>query len=228
MDNRTLIWWLELGTEPYDRVWEMQHRLVAARQANRIPDTVILLEHEPVITMGRRAEDAHIVASPERLAQEGAIVRRIERGGDVTYHGPGQLVGYPILRMLDHVRGASDYMHALEEVLIRTLADFSIQAYRRKKLIGVWTERGKVAALGTRIKRGISFHGFALNVDPIMAHFQLIVPCGLNEPVTSMRQVLGEPVPMNEVRGRVRHRFREVFGTRLEPMGWEAIVPSLE
>lgn len=220
-------WLLELGVEPYDRVWEMQHRLVEARRAGRIPDAFLLLEHEPVITLGRRGNESNILAAPARLEELGVIVRKVERGGDVTYHGPGQIVGYPILRIHDHNLGASDYMHALEEVLIRVVGDLGITAYRRDGLVGVWTEGGKVAALGARIQLGVSFHGFALNVDPIMEHWRLIVPCGLTEPVTSMRQLLGRRVEVAEVRARVRARFEEVFGVALQPVTWceiEALV----
>ena len=212
---------LELGVEPYDRVWEMQLQLVAARYQDRIPDVFILLEHEPVITIGRRAKQENILASHQQLDELGVQVRRIERGGDVTYHGPGQIVGYPILRLHDHADGASGYMHALEQVLIRALADLGIAAYRRREYIGVWTDQGKIAALGTRIKRGITYHGFALNIDPIMEHFRLIVPCGLTEPVVSARSILGRPVDVEQARSFVRARFQEVFGINLEPATWE-------
>ncbi|NLS78081.1 MAG: lipoyl(octanoyl) transferase LipB [Chloroflexi bacterium] len=218
-------WLLELDVEPYDHVWEMQHRLVEARRAGRIPDVFLLLEHEPVITLGRRGHESNILAAPARLEELGVIVRKVERGGDVTYHGPGQIVGYPILRIHDHNLGASDYMHALEEVLIRVVGDLGITAYRRDGLVGVWTEGGKVAALGARIQLGVSFHGFALNVDPIMEHWRLIVPCGLTEPVTSMRQLLGRRVEVAEVRARVRARFEEVFGVALQPVTWGEIEP---
>ena len=224
MSDEKRILLLELGVEPYDRVWEMQHLLVEARRQERVPDTFILLEHTPVITLGRRAREENLLASRERLAALGVDVRSVERGGDVTYHGPGQIVGYPILRMHDHVGGASDYMHALEEVLIRALGDLGIAAYRRSQYVGVWTDQGKIAALGTRIQRGITYHGFALNIDPIMAHFQLIVPCGLPEPVVSARGLLGRPVDMDQARARVRHHFGQVFGARLEAVTWPGLL----
>ena len=218
---------LELGVEPYDRVWELQHQLVAARYADDIPDTLILLEHLPVITFGRRAKEEHILATRHRLSELGVQVRQVERGGDVTYHGPGQIVGYPILRLCDHAGGASDYMHALEETLIRALSRLSIDAFRRSGFVGVWTEFGKIGALGARIQRGITFHGFALNIDPIMDHFRLIVPCGLREPVTSASRILGSPVEMTQARAHVRTSFREVFGVSLETTDWSALVGLL-
>ncbi len=213
---------LELGVEPYDRAWELQHRLVAARRSGRLGDVLILLEHEPVLTLGRRADESHILASLDTLKRLGVAVQRVERGGDVTYHGPGQLVGYPILRLADYGLGASDYMHALEEVLIHALADLGVAATRKPDLIGVWAGGGKIAALGARIEEGITYHGFALNVAPDMAHFALIVPCGLrDEQVTSMSAVLGRPVEMAQVRARVRHHFAQVFGVALQEIGPE-------
>lgn len=220
-------WHIELRVEPYDKVWAMQHALVAARRADRVRDTLLLLEHTPVITLGRRAKPAHILASAARLAALGVETRQVERGGDVTYHGPGQIVGYPILRLHDHMRGASDYMHLLEQVLIDSLADFHIHAYRRPKLVGVWTEQGKVAALGARIQRGVTFHGFALNVDPIMSHFQLILPCGLSEPVVSMRQILGQTPPMADVRACIRAHFAALFGLTLVTTTWDQLEGQL-
>jgi lipoate-protein ligase B len=208
---------LELGIEPYGRVWELQHRLVQARRAERSGDVLILLEHQPVLTLGRRATESNILVSPERLAELGVQVRRVERGGDVTYHGPGQLVGYPILRILDYGLGVSDYMHALEEVIIRALSEFDITAQRKEGFIGVWTESGKIAALGVRLEEGVSYHGFALNVNTLMEHFALIVPCGLrDEAVISMQQILGYPAEMAAVRAGIRRHFAAVFGATLD------------
>jgi lipoate-protein ligase B len=208
---------LNLEREPYARAWKLQHALVKARQEGRIEDVLILLEHEPVITLGRMADAGHILASAEQLRQAGIIVRRIERGGDVTYHGPGQLVGYPILSLEGHGLGVSDYMHALEEVLIRTLADFGLAAERRKDVIGVWVQDRKIAALGARVERGVTYHGFALNVATNLAHFAFIVPCGLTDArVTSLQKELGKVVDMQLVRDRVTWHFGQVFGVSME------------
>jgi lipoate-protein ligase B len=208
---------LNLEREPYERAWKLQHALVKARQEGRIDDILILLEHEPVITLGRMADARHVLASAEQLRQTGITVQRIERGGDATYHGPGQLVGYPILSLEEHYLGVSDYMHALEEVLIRTLADFGLPAERRKGNIGVWVRGAKIAALGARVERGVTYHGFALNVTTNLAHFAFIVPCGLADAqVTSMQQQLGKTVDMQVVRGRVTWHFGQAFAVSME------------
>ncbi|MBM4431581.1 MAG: lipoyl(octanoyl) transferase LipB, partial [Chloroflexi bacterium] len=168
-------------------------------------------------TLGRGADTRHILACPEVLLREGIEVYRVERGGDVTYHGPGQLVGYPILRLEAHRLGISDYMHALEEVLIRTLLDLGLSACRREGLVGVWVQGEKIAMLGARVERGVTYHGFALNVVPNLAHFSLIVPCGLTDTrVTSIAQALGKPVEMEFVRQRVAWHFGQVLGVTLE------------
>lgn len=208
---------LNLGLEPYERTWELQHRLVRARQERRIDDILILLEHEPVITVGRAGDLGHVLASADELQEAGIQVHKIERGGDVTYHGPGQLVGYPILCLDAHHLGVSDYMHALEEVLIRTLSDFGLPAHRREGIIGVWAGWGKIAALGARVERGVTYHGFALNIAPNLEHFALIVPCGLMDArVTSMEQRLGQAVATQLVRERLIWNFGQVFAVPLE------------
>lgn len=207
---------VELGRQPYDAVHDLQQRLVVLRQEEAIGDTVLLVEHDPVFTLGRRADEGHILVSDEVLAREGIVVRRIERGGDVTYHGPGQLVGYPILDMHSHGLGASDYMHRLEDVVAATCADYGIQVHRREQIIGLWVGDEKIAALGVRIKRGVTFHGFALNVDTDMRHWAMIVPCGITDGgVTSMARVLGEAPSMADVRARVAHHMARLFDTEL-------------
>jgi lipoate-protein ligase B len=211
------VWVLNLGQESYTKTWDLQHRLVKARQANRIDDVLLLVEHTPVITLGRAADAAHILATSQQLDEAGVEVHRVERGGDVTYHGPGQVVGYPVLCLATYHIGPSDYMHALEEVLIRTLQDFGVQASRREGIIGVWAHGGKIAALGARIERGVTYHGFALNVAPNLAHFELILPCGLPEAqVTSMERELNRRVPVQVVCERLVKHFGQVFGVAME------------
>ena len=217
--------YVNLGRQPYSETWDLQHRLVRARELESMGDILVLVEHEPVITLGRAADASHVLASAAELQDLGIPVHRVERGGDATYHGPGQLVGYPILRLADHRLGVSDYMHSLEQVLIDALADFGCRSFRRDGIIGVWTERGKIAALGARVERGITYHGFALNVDPPMEHYSLIIPCGLvGEPIASLHQVLSTPVPMAQVLERVVRQFGQVFQrpmieTTLEQLG---------
>jgi len=215
---------LNLGLEPYNQALELQHRLVAARREGRIEDVLILLEHPPVITLGRRGDESNIVASRELLAQLGIEVHRVERGGDVTYHGPGQLVGYPILDLGRHRKDVGWYMHSLEEVLIRALSDFGVEADRQEGRIGVWIGEKNIAALGARIEEWITYHGFALNVSPDLSHFDLIIPCGYRGVgVTSMEEALGGRPEMGEVRQMVVARFGEVFGATLREMGEEEI-----
>lgn len=207
---------LNLGMEPYDRIWELQHRLVKARQEKRIDDILVLLEHETVITVGRSGDPSHVLASAHELQKASIQVYHIERGGDVTYHGPGQLVGYPILYLEAHRLGISDYMHALEKVLILTLSDFGLAAHRRRGTIGVWVGEHKIAALGARVERGVTYHGFALNVAPNLAHFELIVPCGLTDvQVTSMEQELGRSISTEAVRERLMWHFGQVLAVPL-------------
>lgn len=207
---------LELGRVPYTQAWELQHSLVKARQECRVEDILVLLEHEDVITLGRSADTRHILASPEALRALGIQVQRIERGGDVTYHGPGQLVGYPILHLASRHLGVSDYMHALEQVLIQSLADLGLPARRQSGVIGVWIGEAKIASLGARVERGVTYHGFALNVNTNLQHFGLIVPCGLaGISVTSVERELGRPVEMPVVRRLVLQKFGEVFGSEL-------------
>ncbi len=196
----------------------LQQTLVDWRQRGLIDDVLILLEHEPVITLGRRADEAHILASPEVLEAEGVQVCRTERGGDVTYHGPGQLVGYPILYLPDYDLGASDYMHRLEDMVAAALAEIGIQTHKREGIIGVWVGENKITALGVRIKRGVTFHGFALNVNPNMLHWSFIIPCGITDGgVTSVALELAHAPTMAEMRARVADHFARMFGVELVP-----------
>ncbi|NLG28854.1 MAG: lipoyl(octanoyl) transferase LipB [Chloroflexi bacterium] len=210
---------LSLAREPYTRVQALQNRLVDRRQRGEIGDTLILLEHTPVITLGRRADPAHILADADELAAAGVEVCPSERGGDVTYHGPGQLVGYPILYLPDHNLGASDYMHRLEDVVALALSDFGIRTHRRPGIIGVWVGENKIAALGVRVRGQVTYHGLALNVAPDMRHWALIIPCGITDGgVTSMALELGHAPPMVEVRARLAARFCELFDAALVPV----------
>lgn len=202
-----------LGRQPYGVVHAFQHRLVAARQRGAVGDVLLLLEHEPVITLGRRADLAHVLASEEMLTRAGINVVPVERGGDVTYHGPGQLVGYPILNLNSLGLGPSDYMHALEDVIIAAMGDWSIAAGRRKGQVGVWVGEDKICAMGVRISKRVTYHGFALNVDPIMDHWRMIVPCGIRDGfVTSMAAELGFAPSMDDVMATVVTCFAAVFG----------------
>lgn len=220
---------VDLGRLAYLSALELQHRVVAARQAGRLPDVLLLVEHEPVITLGRRGDPRHILAPAEVLEQAGIAVHVVERGGDVTYHGPGQLVGYPILRLGEHDLGAADYMHRLEDVLLAVLADFGLQGHRRPGIIGLWLGPDKVASLGARIERGVSYHGFALNVSADLSHFRLIVPCGITDGgVTSMERARGMAVEWHAVLERVQHHFALLFRTHLQKLRADELEILLE
>jgi lipoate-protein ligase B len=221
---------LHLGVHPYESALGLQHQMVAARQDGRIGDTLILLQHPPVITLGRHGDESNILVSREWLTEHDIQVHRVERGGDVTYHGPSQLVGYPIMDLRQHRQDVGWYMHSLEEMLIRTLSDFGIEAGRSPGNIGVWLdERRKIAALGARIEKWITYHGFALNVAADTAHFELIVPCGLaDKGVTSMEEALGRPIDLREVRERLVESFAAVFGVRVAEVTYQALVHLLD
>ena len=207
-----------LGVVDYAAALELQQALVEARRSGTIPDTLLLLEHPPVITLGvkTRGKPTNVVASPDELARQGVEVFETGRGGDVTYHGPGQLVGYPILDLSPHRRDVHRYVRDLEEALIRAVGAFGIEAHRVSGLTGIWAgsprREEKLAAIGVRISRWITSHGFALNVAPDLRHFQLIVPCGIaDRGVTSMEQLLGRPVPMTDVEDAVAGAMAGVF-----------------
>ena len=206
-----------LGVVRYADALELQRGLVEERKAGRIPDQLLLLEHPAVITLGvkTRAERTHIVASDETLQANGVEVIETGRGGDVTYHGPGQLVGYPIVDLTPDRRDVHRYVRDLEEVLIRAAAAFGVRAGRLPGLSGAWVGDDKLAAIGVRISRWVTSHGFALNVNTNLVHFDFIVPCGIvGKGVTSLERLLGHTVPMEDVEHAVVEAFGEVFGTR--------------
>jgi lipoyl(octanoyl) transferase len=232
---------LQLGTLDYPTGLSLQKRLVDLRKDGRIGDVLLLLEHSPVITLGRNGKQTNIVASPELLAQRGVEVLESDRGGDVTFHGPGQLVGYPIFDLREiatpdgkrKTLGAVDYVRRLEEVLIRTSADFSIPTKRVCGLTGVWTHpqplssraesrdvalepEAKIAAIGVHISRAVTSHGFALNVNTDLDYFNLIIPCGIiAKPVTSMAKELNRELPLEEVAHSVSRNFGVVFESQM-------------
>lgn len=209
-----------LGRIAYDEALGLQRRLVEARRRGEVPDQLLLLEHPHVITLGVkvRADRSHILAEDSELAARGVTVHEAGRGGDVTYHGPGQLVGYPILDLAPERCDLHRYVRDLEETLIRTVARYGISAGRVAGLTGVWVGDEKVAAIGVRVSRWITSHGFALNVAPDLDYFGLIVPCGITgRGVTSMARLSGRPLTPEEVAPAVVEAFRAVFGH--EPAG---------
>jgi lipoyl(octanoyl) transferase len=206
-----------LGVVPYADGLDLQRELVERRKAAEIPDQLLLLEHPPVITLGvkTRNDRSHVVATPQTLEDEGVEVFESGRGGDVTYHGPGQLVGYPILDLRPDRCDVHRYVRDLEEVLIRTAATFGIVAGRMPGLTGAWVGDEKLAAIGVRIARWITSHGFALNVSTNLSHFGLIVPCGISDKgVTSLEKLLRRPLPMADVEAAVLEGFCAVFDAK--------------
>jgi len=254
---------IQLGTIDYATGLRLQQQLVALRKEEKIGDVLLLLEHKPVITLGRNAKAANVVASPELLTQRGVELFECDRGGDVTFHGPGQLVGYPIFDLRGYASGAADassalgkhlgavdFVRRLEEVLIRTCADFAIETKRIPGLTGVWTNPkalssraeqddsknrlaqsrdllstgaatdaasdSKLAAIGIHISRSVTSHGFALNVNPDLTYFNLIIPCGITaKPVTSMQKELSKELDMTAVAESISRNFSKVFATQI-------------
>ena len=204
------------GLVDYALAFDAQRALVA-RMAAAPPgerrDWLILLQHPPVITIGRRGSRAHVLAGEGRLAEEGVEVFETNRGGDVTYHGPGQVVGYPVFDLGRHGRDVHRHMRRLEEVVIGVLAEYGVEGFRREGLTGVWTRNGKIAAIGIAVSHWITYHGFALNVAPDLGHFGLIVPCGLRgASIASLESETGNAPPLAEVEDALSSRFCEVFG----------------
>ncbi len=242
---------IQLGTVGYSAGLRLQQQLVALRKEEKIGDVLLLLEHPPVITLGRNAKAANVIASPELLAQRGVELFECDRGGDVTFHGPGQIVGYPIFDLRGFATpdgkrktlGVIEFVRRLEQVLIRTCADFAIPAKRVLGLTGVWTDAGshdahvgaaasavqrieasapdhgpeaKLAAIGIHISRSVTSHGFALNVNTDLSYFNLIIPCGITaKPVTSMQQELSKPLDLNTVAESISRNFGTVFSSQM-------------
>lgn len=202
----------------YENGMKLQQKLVEMRQRDEIADQLLLLEHPPVITLGRGGDETNLLAAPSHLAAEGVRFYETTRGGDITYHGPGQIVGYPILHLGEGKRDVRKYVTSLEEVLIRTVAEYGITAQRVEGKRGIWVGNDKIAAIGVRIARWVTSHGWALNVSTNLDHFRLITPCGLaGTGVTSIERETGRRVAIDEVRDVLAANFAEVFERQLTP-----------
>lgn len=209
---------IDLGLVPYAEALILQRRLATLRAEDRLGDVLLLAEHPPVITIGRGGQKAHLRVAESSLAARGIEFFEVERGGDITFHGLGQLVGYPILNLTDHGRDVHRYLRQLEEVLIMTLSGFGIAAGRSIGRTGVWVGDRKIASLGIHVGRWVTRHGFALNANMNLAPFELIVPCGIQgAQVTSMAQELSRPVPIREVTVTLTEHFETEFGVSLLP-----------
>ncbi|ADN01433.1 lipoyl(octanoyl) transferase LipB [Spirochaeta thermophila] len=223
MQNTLCVTWL--GRQPYRPVWELQHALRRKRAAGTIPDVLLLLEHDPVITMGTRETSHEILLPPEELASRGVAVLQVERGGEVTYHGPGQLVAYPILSLRHHPRSVKKLVHHLEEVGIRVVARYGIRAERDPRYPGLWVEDRKIMAIGIAIREGITFHGIALNVHTDLEAFSWIVPCGIRDRgVTSIARETGKQLSVEEIARAWEETFLEVFGYRGERVSLQELL----
>ena len=198
----------DLGQRPYQEVWAYQKEIQAKRIAGEIEDTLLMVEHEPVYTLGKNANENHLLQSRDQSVD----VFNIERGGDITFHGPGQLVGYPILDLSNYKKSISWYMRILEQIIIDTVSEFDIEAKRIEGLTGVWVGDEKIAALGVRIRRWVTMHGFSINVNTDLTFYDGIIPCGIfDHGITSMEQLLCRPQNIEKVKKVVRSKFGYYF-----------------
>ena len=205
-------WQVDLGRRGYEEALAFQRRLVDARQEGRVPDVLVFVEHPPTYTLGRSARREHLLVDAATLDKLEASVFETDRGGDVTFHGPGQLVGYPIIDLKSWKPDVHEYLRALEALLIDAVREFGIQATREEGLTGVWHPRGKLAAIGVRVSRWVTSHGFALNVATDLEYFKHIVPCGIfGRTVSSMENVLEAPVARGPVKDAVSRAFARIF-----------------
>tara|TARA_B100000131_G_C18119537_1_gene612407 strand:- start:2752 stop:3402 length:651 start_codon:yes stop_codon:yes gene_type:complete len=199
---------LDLGKKPYEEVWNFQKKMQAKRINNEIDDMLILVEHEPVYTLGKNAEINHLLQSRDKSVE----VFSIERGGDITFHGPGQLVGYPIINLSNYKKSINWYMRSLEQVTIEVLNEYGIIAKRVEGLTGVWVDDAKIASQGVRLTRWVTMHGFSLNVHTDLSYYDGIIPCGIfDKGVTSMEVLLGKTEKMDVVKLMVINKFNKIF-----------------
>ena len=209
----------DLGEISFSRAWDIQRDLVSLRKSGEVPDHLLLVEHPHVITLGRNAKAENILAAEDRLAELKVDVCETDRGGDVTYHGPGQVVAYPIMDLAQWKRDITAYVRALELVMLRTVSDFGIEAQQVKGCSGVWHRGSKLGSIGVHISRWVTSHGLALNVSTDLDYFDLIVPCGISKPVTSMERLLGRRLPREDVKARLVWHFGQVFSRDMQPGG---------
>lgn len=203
---------LDLERRGFREAWDLQLDLVRQRKDGAVCDHLVFVEHPPTITLGRNADAKHVLAAPDRLRRLGFAVEETDRGGDVTYHGPGQVVAYPIMDLRQWRRDVGAYMRALEDVIMGALLDFGVRSDRVEGMTGVWVGGAKVAAMGVHLSRWVTSHGLALNVDTNLDHFGLIVPCGLTQPVTSLQRILGRSPGRAAVIDALSRHFGAVFG----------------
>jgi lipoate-protein ligase B len=210
MERRGYI--IDLGLVDYEKTWDLQHQLWSRRVEEELPDLLLILEHPHVITLGRRGNRSHLIATSEVLEALEIPIFHVERGGDVTYHGPGQIIVYPILHLKEYGYRIVRYVDQLEEVILRVLRDFGIEGRRDPLNRGVWVEGEKIASVGVAIRRWVSFHGFALNYGTDLTYFDLVNPCGLEgNKMTSMAKILGKRISREELVKRISFHFKQTF-----------------
>ena len=207
----------DLGRISFSRAWDIQRDLVARRKSGEIADQLLLVEHPHVITLGRNAKVQNILAAEARLAELKVDVRETDRGGDVTYHGPGQIVAYPIVDLGQWKRDITAYVRALELVMLNTVSDFGVEAERVAGCTGVWHRGAKLGSIGVHISRWVTSHGLALNLSTDLDYFDLIVPCGISKPVTSLERLRGRRLPREDVKARLVWHFGQVFSRDMQP-----------
>ncbi|RMD95393.1 MAG: lipoyl(octanoyl) transferase LipB [Calditrichaeota bacterium] len=213
---------IKTGLLDYKKAWDFQKTIHQARINNQVPDTLILTEHPHTYTIGKAGGEEHLIAEERLLNRQGIKVYRIDRGGDITYHGPGQIVGYPILDLHNYYLDVHRFLRDIEEVIIRTLAFYGIRAGRIKGLTGVWVEGAKIAAIGIKVSRWVTMHGFAFNVNTDLNYFRHIIPCGITDkPVTSMEKLLGTRINFEEVNNKIIQCFSEVFNLQFDNINYE-------
>ena len=219
-------WILNLDTVPYEEAFDLQKRMVEMRSQNKINDTLILLEHHPVLTITKKDTLKNILASPDELREKGITLCKTNRGGDITYHGPGQLVGYPIMDLKEHGKDLHRYIRNIEEMIIKLLMDYGISAHRDKRHPGVWVVEEKIAAIGISVKSSwVTMHGFSLNINPDLNHYSLIVPCGINDKgITSLSKLLGKSINQEEVRHKLIQHYGDLFNLNIRQITLEEIV----
>ena len=209
----------DIGRTRYKKAWDFQKQLIKLRAESKIPDCLIITEHEPVITMGRGTSLSNLLSSKEYLKEKGIDLFEVERGGDITFHGPGQTVLYPIIDLNNRGRDTHQYLRDLERFVIRTLEDINLQAGTKKGLTGIWVNDHKIGAIGVAVSKWIAYHGLALNVSTDLEYFKLINPCGITEfPVGTISGMLGVDIEMEYLNGLLADNFAEMFNYQMEPV----------
>ena len=207
---------IDLGQASYKKVWDLQLELVEKRKNDEIPDTLLLVEHPHVITLGKNGDESNIRLPLDKLKEMGIEYFRVDRGGDVTYHGPGQLVGYTIFKIPGHIGGLRKFIYFMEDSIIDVLKEYGIDAHKDPKIVGVWVGNDKIAAVGLALTGSVTYHGFALNINTDLKFFNMIIPCGLKDKgITSMERILGKKLDMEEIKLKIAGKISENWRRRL-------------